>query len=222
VFAIALVSAGGFGLYTVVRQREQNLEAARAAQNEKIRLEASTPPPNEGAPPADGARRTSASNPDTFAGGAASPFPFPSARTEATPPAPKARPADDASPSPTSMEEAWAQASELLEPSLQKISAETTELQQHYAPFAQTCLASPDGNWLVAMKSGRLVPPGMPFVKYGVTMDCEHGRRELVARGNAIKAELDEAERLAHSSRVLPGHWRKLMDTHQLDVWDSY
>jgi hypothetical protein len=120
------------------------------------------------------------------------------------------------------MEEAWGRATELLEPTLQKISADTAELHQRYAPFAQACLAAPDGNWLVAMRSGRLQPSGMPFIKYGMTVDCESARRELVARGNQLKGELDAAERLAHSSRVLPGHWRKLLETHELEIWDSY
>jgi len=120
------------------------------------------------------------------------------------------------------MEEAWARASELLDPPLQKIDAETAELQQHYAPFASSCLASPDANWLVAMRSGAFVRGGMPYSKFGVTVDCEYGRRELVTRANAIKSELDAAERLAHSRSVLPGHWRKLVEAHQLDVWDAY
>jgi hypothetical protein len=120
------------------------------------------------------------------------------------------------------MEEAWARASDLLESPLQKIEAETAELQQQSAPFAYTCLGSPPGNWLAAMKSGAFVKTGVPYSKFGVTMDCEFARRELVARGNVLKAELDAAQRLAHSHSVLPGHWRKLVETHQLDIWDSY
>jgi hypothetical protein len=120
------------------------------------------------------------------------------------------------------MEEAWARATELLESPLQKITAETAELQQHYAPFANTCLASPDANWLVAMKSGAFVRAGIPYSRFGVTVDCEFARRELVARGNVLKAELEAAQGLAHSHRVLPGHWRKLVETYQLDIWDSY
>lgn len=223
VLAIVLVAAVGFGLYAAARQREQSLQAAQAAENERIRLGTSPPPGGETVRPAE---KAFAPSPYTLGGAtSSSPFPgaLPSARAE-VPPATKSRPApaDDASPSPTAMEEAWARASELLEPSLQKISAETSELQQQYAPFAQSCLASPDGNWLVAMKVGRLVPSGLPFIKYGVVMDCDHARRELVGRGNALKAQLDVAERLAQSSRVIPGHWRQLVEMHQLDVWNQY
>ena len=120
------------------------------------------------------------------------------------------------------MEEEWAHASELLEPSLQKIEAETAELQQRSVRFAYTCLGSPPGNWLVAMKSAEFVKTGAPYSKYVGTMDCEFARRELVARGNVLKAELNTAEGLARTSRVLPGHWRKLVETHQLEIWDAY
>jgi hypothetical protein len=120
------------------------------------------------------------------------------------------------------MEEEWARASELLESPLQKIEAETSELQQRSGPFAYTCLGSPPGNWLAAMKNAAFVKTGAPYSKYVGTMDCEFARRELVARGNVLKAELDAAEGLARTSRVLPGHWRKLVEGHQLDVWDSY
>jgi hypothetical protein len=221
VLAIVLVAAGAFGLYAAARQREQDLQAAAAAENERSRPR---PPVREGARPGETAARVTAPIPDTFGGAPASPFPFPSARSEAAPLTTKGRPgpAEEASPSPTAMEEAWARASELLEPTLQKIAAETDELQQRYAPFAQACLAAPDGNWLVAMRSGRLQPSGMPFIKYGLTVDCASARRELVARGNQLKGELDAAETLAHSSRVLPGHWRKLLETHGLDIWDQY
>jgi hypothetical protein len=152
-------------------------------------------------------------------------FAFPSPKLEASPPAvkPRANPADDAGPSPTSMEEAWARASQLLEPTLEKISGETAELQQHYAPFASTCLASPDANWLVAMRSGAFVREGgMPYSRFGVTVNCDFGRRELIGRANVIKAEMEAAERLAHSRSVLPGHWRKLVETYQLDIWEAY
>jgi hypothetical protein len=55
-----------------------------------------------------------------------------------------------------------------------------------------------------------------------VAMDCEFARRELVTRGNALKAELEAAERLARAHSVLPGHWRKLVETHRLDIWNAY
>jgi len=220
--ALALVAAGGFGLYSAARQREQHLQAAAAAENERIRLQ--TARVREGAQPGDKAPRIAAPIPDTFKGGAASPFPFPSRRAETTPPPTKGRPvpAEDASPSPSAMEEEWARARELLEPTLQKISAETGELRQRYAPFAQACLAAPDANWLVAMRNGRLVASGARFTDNGPMVDCESSRRELVARGNRLKSELDAEERLAHSSRVLPGHWRKLLEMHELDIWDQY
>ena len=220
--ALALVAAAGFGLYTAARQREHDLQAAAAAEKERIRLQ--TAPVREGARPGEKVPRITAPIPDTFAGGAASPFPFPSPRAETAPPTTKGRPvpAEDASPSPSAMEEEWARARELLEPTLQKISAETGELHQRYAPFAQACLAAPDANWLFAMRNGRLVASGARFIDNGPMVDCESTRRELVARGNQLKGEIDAAERLAHSSRVLPGHWRKLLETHELDIWDQY
>jgi len=221
VLGLALVAAAGYGLYAASLQREQRQQAAEAARQERIRLE-TAPRSGPSTGPPETTPRTFAPSPYTPpVGGALS---LASPKTEATPAAlkPRSNPADDASPSPTSMEEAWARASQLLEPSLEKISAETTELQQHYAPFASTCLASPDANWLVAMRSGEFVRGGVPYSRFGVTVDCEFGRRELIGRANVIKSEMDAAERLAHSSRVLPGHWRKLVETHQLDIWDSY
>jgi hypothetical protein len=120
------------------------------------------------------------------------------------------------------MEEAWARANELLESPLQRITEETAELQQRYSRFAYACLASPDANWLVAMRSGAFNRGGIPYNKYGVAMDCEFARRELVARADTVKAELEATERLARANSVLPGHWRKLLETHRLDVWDAY
>jgi hypothetical protein len=213
--ALALVAAAGLGLHAAARQREQDRQAAAAAaENERIRL----------ARPGEKAPRITAPLPGTFAGGAASPFPFPSPRAETAPTTTKGRPvpAEEASPSPSAMEEEWARARELLEPTLQKISAETGELRQRYAPFAQACLAAPDANWLIAMRNGRLVASGARFIDNGPMVDCESTRRDLVARGNRLKGEIDAAERLAHSSRVLPGHWRKLLETYELDIWDQY
>jgi hypothetical protein len=182
--------------------------------------EAPSPPPLRESGPPETAPRAFAPSPYTPPVGALS---FPSTRPEPPPSTLKARPApaDEASPSPTSMEEAWTRAIDLLESPLQKIAAETAELQQQSAPFAYTCLGSPPGSWLSALKSAP-VKTGVPYSKFGVTVDCEFARRELVARGNVIKAELEAAERLAHSSRVLPGHWRKLVETHQLEIWDSF
>jgi hypothetical protein len=219
VLALGLLAAAGYGLYVAAQQREARIQATEAALQDRMRLER-TPAAGESVPP-EAIPRILAPSPYTPPAGGGSGFP-PRAEGPAAAVKPRANPAGDASPSPTSMEEAWDRATELLESPLQKITAETAELQQHYAPFANTCLGSPDGNWLVAMKSGAFVRGGLPYSKLGVTIDCEFARRELVARGNVLKAELDAAERLAHSHSVLPGHWRKLLETHQLDIWDSY
>ena len=217
---LALLAAAGYGLYAAAQKREQSLQAAEAAQQERQRLEsksagAGVAPPTA-TPPA-------AFAPSTYTPPVGGGFGFPSPRADATPPPSKARPSPaNGEDAPTSMEDAWARASELLEAPLQKITAETAELQMRYAPFASTCLDSPAGNWLVAMRSGSFVRSGPTYSRFGVTMDCEFARRELVARGNTLKAEMDTAERLAHSHSVLPGHWRKLVEAHQLDIWDSY
>ena len=218
-FVVALFAAAGYGLYAAAQKREQRLQAAEAARQERLRMEAraaGVAPPPETVPPAF--------TPSTYTPPVGGGFGFPSPRAEATPVTLKARPntgnADE--PSPTSLEEAWTRASELLEEPLQKITAETAELQMRYAPFASTCLDSPAGNWLIAMRSGALVRGGPTYSRFGVTMDCEFARKQLVARGNTLKAEMETAERLAHSHSVLPGHWRKLVAEHQLDIWDAY
>jgi hypothetical protein len=217
---LALIASASYGLYVAAEKRERSLQAAEEAQQERLRLEAraaggGAPPPPTLAP---------AFTPSTYTPPVGGPFTLSSPRVEAAPATSKGRlsPASDASPSQTSMEEAWARASELLEAPLQKITAETAELQMQYAPFASTCLDSPAGNWLVAMRSGTFVRGGPTYSRFGVTMDCEFARKELVARGNTLKAEMEAAERLAHSNRVLPGHWRKLVETHQLEIWEAY
>lgn len=219
VLVLALFAAAGYGLYAAAQKREQSLQAAEAAQQERLRLESKSA--------AAGAATPAQTPPPAFAPSTYTPpvgggLGFSSPRAEAAPAPSKVRPKNDESPSPTSMEEAWTRASELLEEPLQKITAETAELQMQYAPFASTCLDAPTGNWLVAMRSGSFVRGGPTYSRFGVTMDCEFARRELVARGNMLKAEMETAERLAHSHSVLPGHWRKLVESHQLDIWDSY
>ena len=218
--ALAIVAAAGYGLYVADQQREARIQAAEAALQDRMRLERA--PAGERAAPPDTVPRILAPSPYTPPAGGG--FAFPSPRAEAPTAAlkPRPNPGNDASPSANSMEEAWARATELLESPLQRITEETAELQQHYSPFAYACLASPDANWLVAMKSGAFVRGGLPYIKFGVAMDCEFARRELVARGNSLKAELDAAERLARANSVLPGHWRKMVEAHQLDVWDAY
>ena len=218
---LAVAAAAAYGLYTADLQRERRQQAAEAARQERLRLE--NPPPSPESVPPETAPRSFAPSPYTPPVGGS--FAFPSPKPEPSPVAvkPRANPADDAGPSPTSMEEAWARATQLLEPTLEKISAETAELQQQYQPFASTCLASPDANWLVAMRSGAFVREGgMPYSRFGVTVNCDFGRRELIGRANVIKAEMEAAERLAHSRSVLPGHWRKLVETYQLDIWGAY
>ena len=220
-FVFALFAAAVYGLYAAAQKREQSLQAAEAAQRERLRLESNSAGAGVAAPPET---LPPAFTPSTYTPPVGGGVGFPSPRAETAPATLKARPnaANAEEPSPTSMEEAWARASELLEAPLQKITAETAELQMRYAPFASTCLDSPAGNWLVAMRSGALVRGGPTYSRFGVNMDCEFARKQLVARGNTLKAELETAERLAHSHSVLPGHWRKLVADHQLDVWDAY
>jgi hypothetical protein len=215
---VGLLAAGGLGL-CAAQQRERRLQE-QAARSERLRLEAAAPPASQSGP-ADATPQSFVPSPYTPPVGALA---FPSPRVEATPAAVKAlpTPADDASPTPSSMEEEWARARELLDPPLQKIEAETAEMQQRSAQFLYTCLGSPPGNWLAAVKNGEFVKTGAPYSKYVGTMDCELARRQLVARGNVIKAELVAAEGLARTSRVLPGHLRKLVEAHQLEVWDAY
>lgn len=223
VLGLGLAAAAGYGLYAAALQREERIQAAQAAQQDRIRLER-TPTDGESARPPATIPRILAPSPYTppVGGGFASASPHAEAPAPAAPLKPRVNPADDSSPSPSSMEEAWARANELLESPLQRITEETAELQQNYSPFAYACLASPDANWLVAMRSGAFIRGGIPYNKYGVAMDCEFARRELVARANTLKAELEAAERLARVNSVLPGHWRKLVEAHQLDVWDAY
>jgi hypothetical protein len=119
------------------------------------------------------------------------------------------------------MEEAWMRASALLDAPLQKTASATSELERRYALFARICLASPSGNWLVSMKSGKILPGGVAFGG-GARFNCEAERTTLVVGGDAVKAALDDLERQAHSKGVLPGHWRRLVATYGLEIWDQY
>jgi hypothetical protein len=53
------------------------------------------------------------------------------------------------------------------------------------------------------------------------TATCEDERKTLIARASEVKGQFDDTERLARASGVLPGHWRKLLALHQLEVWGS-
>jgi hypothetical protein len=215
--AVLLLAACGLVVFTAIRDQQDVREAAAStASGERPRPVPRAQAREGGRPPAS---LVLPSLPPNF---------VPISPREDPPPSPAmkktgVRIAVDASPSPTGMEEAWARATELLEPDLQRIADETSALRDTYAPFADRCLArDADANWLVAMKTGTLVPAGIPFTDQGTTLDCPGHRRRLVARGDQVKSELDAAERTARTAGVLPGHWRKLLAAHQLDLWDRY
>jgi hypothetical protein len=214
--ATLVLAVCGLGAYAALRQRSETTDKAAVTED------AHPPRDGAGSPSPTGSPSTIValpSLPPEFVPLPARADPLP-ATTKAAP----ARPAAAASAEALSgMDEAWARATELLEPNLQRIDAETSALHDAYAPFAARCLVAPvDGNWLYALKAGPMVPVGIPFTDQGITMDCSGGRRHLVARADAVKAALGTVETTARTGGVLPGHWRKLLATHQLDLWDQY
>jgi hypothetical protein len=139
-----------------------------------------------------------------------------------------------ATPTPTSMEEAWSRATEVLDPQLRKLAAETGALEAEYRSFPQACEArapgassgSSSGNWLAALKAAAASvgreQSGIPLNDLGPTVDCQALWKNLVARADTIKARLGQAEDAARKSGVLPGHWRTLLGRYRLDAWDDY
>jgi len=129
----------------------------------------------------------------------------------------------------TAAELDWNRAVALLDLPLRKVAAETSVLEMAYRTFAEACVATPGGvsespgdrDWLASMKTARLIP-GVTVRERGTTVGCEGVRHGLVTRASALKAALDESERLAQASGVRPDHWRQLLAVHALDVFDRY
>jgi hypothetical protein len=127
----------------------------------------------------------------------------------------------------------WGRAVALLDLPLRRIAAETSVLELSYRRFADPCLAPPsdpssvglgsarDRDWLASLKTARLIS-GVTLRERGATVDCETVRKSLVARADALKSDLDAAENLGQTSGVRPEHWRRLMATHLLEVWQRY
>lgn len=208
----------GFIFYTALRQRMQAEDAAAAAASERRRSAAARAAPGSAA-------TSDASAPPVPQG-----YTPPAGWIPALP-RPGAAPVPSASPSAkgpedsatrSSMEEEWEKASALLEPPLQKIAAGSGALQASYQRFASQCLepgAASAGSWLEAMRNAPL-RPGIQVVEGG--LDCLGTRDTLVGRANQLRSELGAAADTARTNRVLPGHWRKLVAAHQLDMWEQF
>jgi hypothetical protein len=122
---------------------------------------------------------------------------------------------------------------DILDLSLRRIAAETSVLELNYGPFAEACLATASDvssfgpgsaagrGWLASLKTARL-RAGITLRDKGGTVDCDTARRSLVARADALKADLDSTENVSRTSGVLPGQWRKLLAKYELGVWDRY
>jgi hypothetical protein len=209
---LAALAAGVVGvlLYAAVRH-DPSLEAAAGLRGEPIRGEAVYPtlPPLPAAararPARAGAGRAAAST----------------ANAARRPPTLQ-----------TPVELEWSRAVALLDLPLRRIAAETSVLELDYRRFADPCVAAlndpsiglgatRDRDWLASLKTARLVS-GVTLREHGATVDCETARKSLVARADALKADLDAAESLARTNGVRPEHWRRLMATHLLEVWERY
>ena len=212
---VVLVAASGLGVYAIMRMSEPRPPATLSPEA----LPSAVTPSAPGA--ATGERPSSEA-----------PSRIPT--TSPLAPAPLARPADapaaavrstpanvETSPSPTAMEEAWSRASALLDPPLQEVASATSALVQDCAVFAYACLSSTGGNCLRSMRSGTIVANNVPRLGGG-RADCDLERRRLIARADGVKAQLDEAEKQARAHGVLPGHWRRLVAAHGLEIWSEY
>jgi hypothetical protein len=214
--AILLVAMCGVVAYTALRQRMQAEDAAAAAELERRRNAAASTPtgsvvsPDASAPPMPQGYTPPAGWVAALPRPAATPVPSPS-------PSPKG---PEGSPTPSSMEEEWEKASALLEPPLQKIAAGSGALQASYQRFASQCLdsaAASGGSWLEAMRNAPL-RPGIQVVEGG--LDCVGARDTLVGRANQLRSEMSAAADSARTNGILPGHWRKLVAAHQLEMWE--
>jgi hypothetical protein len=222
---IVLVAACGFALYAAKRQRSRSIEAAALAESGRQQSSA-TPMASPSAPgPGDGTLRERPPGYTPPVG-----WLPPRPRMEPVPaPLPSAKVADAASsPALTAMEQEWEKALAILDPRLEKIAMETDSLQSSYYPFAARCLApeaggatGTDGAWLSSLKNAPLVG-GIQVTEMVPSVDCASARAALIARANRVKSALRASEDLARTSSVLPGHWRKLVATHQLEVWERY
>jgi hypothetical protein len=136
-------------------------------------------------------------------------------------------------PAPPSTEQEWARTKELLDLPLRKIAADTSVLELSYRPFAEACVDSAghsssfardparDSDWLASLKTAAL-RSGVTLREKGAAVDCETARKGLIARADALKSDLDASEEVAQANGVLPAHWRRLLLTHELEVWDRY
>jgi hypothetical protein len=122
----------------------------------------------------------------------------------------------------TAAEQDWARAAALLDLPLRKIAADTSVLALTYLPFADACVdgAAAD-EWLASLKHAAL-RPGVTLRDAGVTVDCDTARAHLVARCDALKADLAAALTLAETNHVTPEHWRTLLASHDLSGWEKY
>jgi hypothetical protein len=111
---------------------------------------------------------------------------------------------------------------DVVEVSLRKIAADTSELELRYRPFAEACLAgAPDGGWLVALKKA----PVRADVKVrdgGATVGCDVARWNLIARADVLKSDLAATESRARTDGLLPGRWRALLVKYELVSWERY
>lgn len=125
-------------------------------------------------------------------------------------------------PAPTAAEQEWARAKDLLDLPLRKIAADTSVLELSSRPFEEACVDSaPPRGGLASFKTAAL-RSGVTLRDKGATVDCETARKSLIARADALKSDLDAAEKVGRSNGVLAAHWRRLLATHELDVWDRY
>jgi hypothetical protein len=125
----------------------------------------------------------------------------------------------------TPAEQDWGKATSLLDLPLRKIAADTSVLEVRYRPFAGACVDGPSGaaggEWLGSLRRAAL-RPGVTLRDGGETVDCETARSHLLARCDALKAELTAAAKLADANHVLPEHWRTLLATYDLSGWEKY
>jgi hypothetical protein len=129
----------------------------------------------------------------------------------------------------TSAEQEWTRVMSLVDLPLRKIAADTSLLELAYRPFAEACVDSPAaageraaaGEWLASLKTVAL-RTSVTLRDRGATVDCETARRGLVARANALKADLDAVAALARTNGVRPEDWRRLLAAHDVEAWDRY
>ena len=196
VLGLALVAAAGYGLYAASLQREQRQQAAEAARQERIRLETA---PRSG--PTQGRRRPlrghSLRVPRLRWEGRSASF-------ERRGHTRGAKPGESGRLQPSRAR--WKRngpAPASLEPPCRRYGGDGRAAARS-GPFTYTCLGS--RTELAGAPRRRLRGAGRPTANTS-GLDCEFAR-ELVARGNVLKAELRGGWR-AHEPRPL----RKLVET---------